>query len=517
MTKAVRILVDGVSILAHEGQSLTAALMMAGIPAIRRSPTGGARGALCAMGSCHECRATVDGVRGVRTCLVPVTEGLRVERELKLPRLPLKPSAAAVENRSPAVIETGLAVIGAGPAGLAAACAAAELGMEVVVIDESMGPGGRIWSHRHDPPLAARSWLERAREAGVRKLQGYSVFRGEAGEIEVARVTDGKRVRVHCQALVVATGARERFLPFPGWTLPGVVGAGALQSLIKGGLKIDGRRVMVAGTGPLLLAVARLARESGAEVILAEQSSLVHRSSLAIPLLLSPSRWKPARELMKALRGIERHSSSWVTEARGEDSLKEVVLRTPAGDRVIEVDGLAVGYGLIPETRVAAGLGCELESTGTIRVDALQQTSVPGIYCAGEPTGIAGCEAAIDEGLVAGIAAAGKTPRSSLLARVRRHRFWGQALEEAHPLREELEKLAGASEILCRCEDVTVGEVSAISSIREARMIHRVGMGPCQGRVCETAPLCQSLSGSDTIRPPWTVVPGENEDLGSAR
>ena len=516
MTKAVRITVDGASLLAQEGQSLTAALMMAGVSAIRKSPTGEARGALCAMGSCHECRATVDGVRGVRTCLVPVKEGLRVEREMKLPRLPLESSPGGEGGDAPQIIETGLAVIGAGPAGLAAACIAAELGMKVVIIDESMGPGGRIWSHRHDPPLAARSWLERAREAGVLKLQGYSVFSGQAGVLDVARVTDGKRVRIQCQSMVVATGARERFLPFPGWTLPGVVGAGALQSLIKGGLNIAGRRVLVAGTGPLLLAVARLAKESGAEVILAEQSSLVDHSRLAIPLLLSPSRWKPARQLLKALGGIERYSSSWVTEARGGPALKEVVLRTPAGDRVLEVDGLAIGYGLIPETRIAAGLGCEVETTGTVRVDSLQRTSVPGTFCAGEPTGIAGCEAAIDEGMVAGIAAAGKTPKASLLARVRRHRFWGQALEDAHPLREELGKLARDSEILCRCEDVTVGEVSEISSIREARLIHRVGMGPCQGRVCESAAHCQSLSGSDTIRPPWTVVPGENQDMSSA-
>ena len=125
MTKAVRITVDGASLLAQEGQSLTAALMMAGVSAIRKSPTGEARGALCAMGSCHECRATVDGVRGVRTCLVPVKEGLRVEREMKLPRLPLEPSPGGEGGDAPQIIETGLAVIGAGPAGLAAACVAA--------------------------------------------------------------------------------------------------------------------------------------------------------------------------------------------------------------------------------------------------------------------------------------------------------------------------------------------------------------------------------------------------------
>ena len=510
MGKAVRILVDGASIQAEERASLTSALMMAGIPAVRKSPEGEARGALCAMGTCYECRATVNGVRGVRTCLVAVEDGMRIEREEKL-----KPSSLSLSSMKDSAdrnetVETNLVVIGAGPAGLAAACAAAELGLDVIVIDESMGPGGRIWSHRHDPPLAARNWLERAREAGVRRLQGYTVYQGQPGILQVARITDGRRLEVRCQKIVVATGARERFLPFPGWTLPGVVGAGALQSLIKGGLQLKKRRVLVAGTGPLLLAVARVARQSGAEVILAEQSSMVQRTSLAIPLLLSPSRWKPALQLWQSLRGIDQYSSSWVREARGDHSVREVVLRTPSGDQVLSVDGLAVGYGLIPESRVAAGLGCELEESGTVRVDALQQTSVEGVLCAGEPTGVSGCEAALDEGLVAGIVAAGRNPRARLLARVRRHRFWGQALESAHPLRDEVLQLAGDREILCRCEDVRIGELSQVTSVREARLIHRVGMGPCQGRVCESSPICQALSGSDTIRPPWAVVPGEN-------
>mgnify|MGYP001371509022 FL=1 len=138
MGKAVRILVDGASIQAEEGQSLTSALMMAGIPAVRKSPEGEARGALCAMGTCYECRATVNGVRGVRTCLVAVEDGMRIEREEKL-----KPSSLSLSSMKDSAdrnetVETNLVVIGAGPAGLAAACAAAELGLDVIVIDESI-------------------------------------------------------------------------------------------------------------------------------------------------------------------------------------------------------------------------------------------------------------------------------------------------------------------------------------------------------------------------------------------
>ena len=186
MGKAVRILVDGISIQAEEGQSVTSALMMAGIPAMRKSPQGEARGALCAMGSCHECRATVNGARGVRTCLVAVEDGMRIEREERLKPGSLRLASLNESEDRKERVETDLVVIGAGPAGLAAACAAAELGTRVIIIDESMGPGGRIWSHRHDPPLAARNWLERARESGVRRLQGYTVYQGKPGVLQVA-------------------------------------------------------------------------------------------------------------------------------------------------------------------------------------------------------------------------------------------------------------------------------------------------------------------------------------------
>ena len=243
MGDRVRIQVDGATIMVGSGMTLAAAMMMSGLAAMRRSPGGDPRGVLCAMGSCHECRATVDGVRGVKTCMIEVKEGQKIERDQPLGLASLE----AKTDPSIRTVEFDLAVIGAGPAGLAAACAAAELGRSVVIIDESIRPGGRIWSYRHEPPLAARSWLERARQAGVQRLQGYTVYRGQPGELEVAGVTDGNRVRVICHKIIVATGARERFLPFPGWTLPGVVGAGALQSLIKGGLDVRDRTLLVAG------------------------------------------------------------------------------------------------------------------------------------------------------------------------------------------------------------------------------------------------------------------------------
>ena len=163
----------------------------------------------------------------------------------------------------------------------------------------------------------------------------------------------------------------------------------------------------------------------------------------------------------------------------------------------------------MPETRVAEGLGCRILDDGCVAVDHHQWTGVEGVYCAGEPTGIAGCDAAIDSGLVAGISAAGRTPRAYLQTRVRRHRAWGAALEAAHSLRPELFHQGRGEVLLCRCEDVTAETADRASSIREARLLCRIGMGPCQGRVC--MPILEALGAdrADSVRPPWSTSPGK--------
>ncbi len=506
--KSVRISVDGAIIEVEEGMQLAAALMGVGVVSLRKSVGGEPRGALCAMGVCHECRITVDGHRGVRSCLVPVRDGMSIETEQDLTPSPL-PAVGAVQQRQE---EVSVAIIGGGPAGIAAACAASELGADVLVIDESPQPGGRIWAHRRHIPDAARSWLARAEKGGVRWLSGYSVVDGKAGELLATSVLTGDTVSVKCQQIIVATGARERFLPFPGWTLPGVVGAGALQSLIKGGLQVRGKRLVVAGTGPLLLAVAQLAVEEGAKPLLVEQASHIDRLQLLLPLISSRSRMKQAMQLWKSLRGVEKLSSCWPIKVEGDGRVERVHLRTDKGVRVEEVDGLAVGFGLIPETRVAQGLGCRIGENGAVIVDRLQRSGIDGILCAGEPTGIAGSDAALDSGLVAGIVATGRTPRAHLLARVRRHRDWGEALEAAHQLRPQLQQLVTDDVVVCRCEDVTSKQLAGTASIREARMLCRVGMGPCQGRICIPAVSPRRNDGTDSVRPPWVTSPGRSGD-----
>ena len=158
-------------------------------------------------------------------------------------------------------------VIGGGPAGMAAAVRAAECGVDVGIVDDNASLGGQIWraGSQDGRSQDAIRWSELLRTAGVTMLCGKRAFdQLEAGVLLAEGDNDLCELRY--QNLILATGARERFLPFPGWTLPNVMGAGGLQAMVKSGLPIRGKRVVVAGTGPMLLAVAAYLRKHGAEI-----------------------------------------------------------------------------------------------------------------------------------------------------------------------------------------------------------------------------------------------------------
>ena len=178
-------------------------------------------------------------------------------------------------------------VVGAGPAGLAAAYRAAQSGLRVTVVDDNPAAGGQIWRGEQAKPASpeAQAWFERIRSVDIQFINGARVFQQPRRERLLAE-TSRRRLRVELfKSLILATGARERFLPFPGWTLPNVMGAGGLQALVKTGLPIEGKRVVVAGSGPLLLAVAAYLRGHGAEVLLiAEQASSMRLARFGLGL-----------------------------------------------------------------------------------------------------------------------------------------------------------------------------------------------------------------------------------------
>ncbi|OFA02680.1 FAD/NAD(P)-binding oxidoreductase [Duganella sp. HH101] len=384
-------------------------------------------------------------------------------------------------------------VAGAGPAGLAAAHAAAAHGARVGIVDDNPLAGGQIWRGGPDQQKdgrAQRMWSDLLAASNVIRLPQTRVLYAPApGQLRVQTPTSA--ATLHYEKLILATGARERLLPFPGWTLPGVTGAGGLQALSKGGYPVQGKRVVVAGSGPLLLAVAATLRAKGAEIVaVVEQAPLRALARFGIGLLATPSKITQALQLAAQLGGIPYLRNSHVHSAHGDGTLQSILIQR-GGARELEAlqcDYLACGYGLLPNVELAQALGCATVSRNghtSVQVDEEQHTSVSGVYCAGEGTGVGGVDLALAEGRIAGLMASGQhTAAQELHAERARWEKFAARLERAFALRPELLALAGDDTIVCRCEDVCHGELRTHTSWRSAKLQTRCGMGPCQGRIC---------------------------------
>lgn len=409
-------------------------------------------------------------------------------------------------------LHADLAVIGAGPAGIAAAARAAEAGLDVLLLESAPRPGGQIWRHRSpsELPAPARRWLARLGRSGARVLCGTSVVDAAQGAdgapFHLSAERNGAPLAVRAQRLLLATGARERFLPFPGWTLPGVFGVGGAQALVKSGMLVAGKRVVVAGTGPLLLAVGASLARAGAELTLvAEQAPASALFRFSASLWRSPMRALQGARYRAALGRARYAAGCWAVRAAGDDRVREVTLTDGRRTWTERCDLLCTGYGLVPNLELAHLLGCATEN-GAVRVDDGQGTTVPGVFSAGEPTGVAGVDAALLEGEIAALTAAELRTEAARLspARAREHAF-ARRLERAFALREELRHLPDAETVVCRCEDVTCGQLDAAWCFRQAKLYTRIGMGPCQARVC--GPALEYLFGWTTDSPRIPVAP----------
>lgn len=404
-------------------------------------------------------------------------------------------------------LRADVVVIGAGPAGIAAAVRASECGRDVVLVHRACEPGGQIWRHRPGtaPPRAARTWLARLERSRVRVIARTSVVDVDAhdGGVVVVGDRDGVPMRVHASHVVLATGAREVFLPFPGWTLPGVFGAGGAQALLKSGASFAGRRVVVAGSGPLLLPVAAsLARHGARIVAVAEQASRASVMRFARGLWREPGLVAQAVGHRVAFARARYVPGTWVVAVRGADAVERVVLTDGTRQREVRADVLCTGYGLVPNTELARLLGCDVRS-GAIVVDRWQATTVAGISAAGEATGVGGSALATIEGEIAALAICDATTAAApLLARRDTLTRSAERMRAEFAPRRELHALPDAATIVCRCEDVTFGALQGFSCAREAKLRTRAGMGACQGRVCGAA-LEQLFDwDADTVRIP---------------
>ncbi|OKK22689.1 oxidase [Streptomyces sp. CB00455] len=431
-----------------------------------------------------------------------------------------------------------LAVVGAGPAGLAAAVVAAGHGLRVALLDAGEQPGGQYY-RRPAPGLGAarpealhHGWAAfAAREAGLRAHVAAGRIRYLPAHHVWSVLPEGDGWRLHAvtghgpgeraagvpaRAVLIATGAHERQLPFPGWTLPGVIGAGGAQAMLKGGLVLPGRRVVVAGSGPLLLAAVRSLAAAGATVpAVVEAAAYTAYVPNAPALLRNPAKLGEGAVyggslLRHRVRLLTRHA---VTEAHGADRVEAVTVARldrdwrplPGTARRIPCDALAVGHGLVPQLELATGLGCatgrDLDGTPALVLDAGQRTTVPGVWAAGETGGIGGAGLAFTEGEIAAHAIAGRPVPAVLLRRRSRLRAFAGAMAAAHRPGPGWSGWLRDDTVVCRCEEVPASRIREAAEdlgardARTVKLLTRAGMGWCQGRMC--GPAVAALAGEE--------------------
>lgn len=398
------------------------------------------------------------------------------------------------------------AVLGAGPAGLAAAVAAHRAGARVTLVDSGRRVGGQYWRHRDaDDGRGHRLWstLLRLRDTPLDFRPDHAVWHVErTGDGFTTHTSAGE---IRSRTVIVATGAHDRQLPFPGWTLPGVFTAGGAQAMLKGHGVVVGDRVVVAGTGPFLLPVAAGLAEAGARVAgVFEAGSPVGFARHPAAVLRNLDRLTEGASYLRALRRhrIPMHTRSTVVAAHGEDRVRAVTVAkldrawrvVPGTEREIECDAVAVGYGFTPQLELPLQLGCDtrLDVDGSLvaTADDRQRASVPGVYLAGEVCGVGGAQLSLVEGELAGRHAAGAAPDRRLVRRRAALRAFAAAMRRTYPVQPGWQTWLSDDTLVCRCEEVPVREVRrsvvdlGATDPRAVKLLARPGMGLCQGRVC---------------------------------
>ncbi len=456
------------------------------------------------------------------------------------------------------MLETEIAIVGAGPAGLSAALQASLTGARVTIIDEYHRSGGQYFKQ---PPAAFklldRSAMGRDYQAGqelLRRIEQGSVqlltdtlvwAAFDPGVLDIYR--EGRAQRLRAERIIIATGAYDRPVAFPGWTLPGVMTAGAAQTLVKSQWVLPGKRVLLAGSGPFLLPVAAQLVRGGAKVV-----GLLEASRAADWFNRVPAMWRHLDKLSESLDYLRPLLKArvpmrygWtVFEARGKDRVEQAIIgqldrygRPIMGtQQLLDVDAVCTGFGFIPSLQLPRLLGCESrwddELVAWVSVcDENQRSTVSTVFVAGETTGVGGHDVAMEEGAIAGVRAAqdlgkiGSGEADSWLGKVRsglaRHREFSSYLNRTFSYKWGLMDLVRDDTILCRCEEVTAGDVARTArewggNLRTIKQLTRAGMGPCQGRICgplvaqvaarESGKTMQEI-GVDTPRPPIKPIP----------
>ncbi len=411
-----------------------------------------------------------------------------------------------------------LIVVGAGPAGMAAAIRSAELGMTTVILDEQEGPGGQIYRAVSSVPkrraeilgkdyLAGSELTDTLANSGARHLNQATVWRIEAdGTVAWSKDGAGRCMRGKC--VVIATGALERPMPIPGWTLPGVMTAGAAQILLKQS-GVTPQQAVIAGAGPLLYLLAQQLVRAGQPPLALVETRAPGALALAARHLAGALRgWRylvKGSGMLAEIRraGVPRYTGGTALQVEGDEAAQAFIFEHRGRRRRVECRHVLLHQGVVPNIQATRALGVEhvwdpAQRCFTPRLDPWGRTSNPAIYVAGDGGGIGGAHAAEHAGRLAALSvglALGALPQADF---DRESQTLRAALQRELAIRPFLDALyAPMPEILrpaddtvvCRCEEVTAGDIRRYSSAgcigpNQTKAFGRCGMGPCQGRYC---------------------------------
>ncbi|WP_420963629.1 NAD(P)/FAD-dependent oxidoreductase [Brucella sp. IR073] len=417
---------------------------------------------------------------------------------------------------TPARDEYDVAVIGAGPAGLAAAALTAKAGLSTLLLDENQGPGGQVWRAITTTPVqdkallgkdywAGQALVEDVRGSGAEILHGATVWSLDR-YLEIGISVGGGARLVRAKRVIIATGALERPFPIPGWTLPGVMTAGAAQTVLKSsGLLPDGRTV-VAGQGPLLwLLTAQILRMGGKiDLVLDTTERGNYRRALphAVPFLTSPYFLKGLAMMREVRSKVRVISGVTGLAASGEGRVQNVTFEAKGQKTTVPVDVLLLHQGVVPNVNLAMSAGVkhrwdDIQLCWTPELDGNAETSVPGISIAGDGAGIGGALAAVARGRVAARAAIdalkpgaganlpGMIELKAAVAKAEKGRVFLDIL--FRPAKQF--RIPSGDTVVCRCEEVTAQDIRDSVAVgatgpNQLKAYRRTGMGPCQGRLC---------------------------------
>jgi len=405
--------------------------------------------------------------------------------------------------------------VGAGPAGVAAATVCARAGLATVLFDEQPAPGGQIYRSvtttpvKRDTVMGADYWAgaplaQNFLTSGAQYVPGATVW-NLTREREIGVSTAGAAHLLTAERVILATGALERPFPISGWTLPGVMTAGAGQILLKSsGLIPDGRTV-IAGCGPLLWLIAWQYLKAGARIDAILETTTADRATAwrhAPAFTTSPYFLKGLRMMLAVRRRVRVVSNVVELHAEGRDRVEAVAYRAGRGtEQRLPVDNLFLHQGVVPNVNLAMAAGIEhrwddMQLSFAPVLDADGGSAIPGIAIAGDGAGIAGAEAAQARGSIAGLAAMrALRPNAPVLAeteavRARLARFTrGRAFLDTYYRPAPQFRLPARDTLVCRCEEVTAGQIVDTVALgctgpNQMKAFLRCGMGPCQGREC---------------------------------